>query len=116
MNDSSVEISKKSDAERLQIRKERLALLRQLSRFQQDREISRGDVVVLVMDPARVGEIVGIVGDQVRVYSVRDFKGCESNWVIVVAPEQTTPLCGVTVESTAAQQQRQQEKLGSDPN
>jgi hypothetical protein len=34
----------------------------------------------------------------------------------VVAPEQTTPLCGVIVESTAAQQQRQQEKLGSDPN
>jgi hypothetical protein len=34
----------------------------------------------------------------------------------MVAPEQKTPLIGVDNDSTAAQQQRQQEKLGSDPN
>lgn len=78
---------------------ERIVLSRQLSRFKHDREIANGDVVVLVMDPARVGEISGVVGDRARVYSVRDFKGCESNWVIVAGvPESARSIEGLSAE------------------
>jgi hypothetical protein len=65
------------------------AVLRQLSRLRQDPDIAKNDVVVLVMDPSRVSEISEAVGDQAPVHSVRDFKGCETNWVVVVGVAET---------------------------
>lgn len=58
------------------------ALLRQLSKLQQDPDIAKGDVVILVMDPSRLGEISEVIGGRAPVHAVRDFKGCETNWVI----------------------------------
>jgi hypothetical protein len=64
------------------------ALLRQLSKLQDDPDIGRSDVVVLVMHPPRLGEISDVVGSRALVHSVRDFKGCETDWVIATGVDE----------------------------
>lgn len=83
----------------LHLGKELAALSRRLSKLGADAEISMGDVVVLVVDPSCVAAISSVVGKGIAVHSVRDYKGCEANWVVVVGfPDSTVSIKDIAVE------------------
>jgi hypothetical protein len=75
------------------------ALNRCLSKLRQDPDIPKRDVVVLVVEPLRHAEVSRSVGGGIAVHSVREFKGCEANWVVVVGfPDSIASTRDIAVE------------------